>query len=332
MNRAPTCSSAILFLATCIGVISPQTPPQPIELIQAANAASDLSSIGPYRLDAVVIVNRGTNGEKRGRLTVFQDHEKSRSELEWGSYKELNIVLGNKLYVVRNAPARVPELGKLFDVHKPWRAFRPPQDKLGQPFTLDLEGVKANCVGLELEYSAHRYCFDPSTRVLIENAWTKQKKPKEVIAGTQYVDYRQIEGRYFPSAIRYFSPKKAVHEPGPELENIQVTPAQLDPTLFSIPRNAREFETCDDMQEPRLTKPEEPIYPLEAKLSHLQGEVYIAVVIGKEGKLEEVRPISGPPILAQAALDAIKKWRYSPAMCGTTPVAVEKELRVEFRM
>src|SRR5215813_13864266 len=154
-----SCSFALLLLAASLSVLRGQTAPQPMELIQAANAASDLSGIGPYRLDATIVVNRGTNGELRGRLTIFQDHEKSRSELEWGSYKELNIVLGSKLYVVRNAPARVPELGKLFDVHKPWRAFRPPQDKLGQPFTLDLEAVKANCVALELEYSAHRYCL-----------------------------------------------------------------------------------------------------------------------------------------------------------------------------
>jgi TonB family protein len=331
MNCRQTCSIAILLLATCLGVLCPQTPPQPIELIQAANAASDLSGIGPYRLDATIIVSRGAKEEKRGRLTIFQDHEKSRSELEWDSYKELNVVLGNKQYVVRNAPARAPELREL-DARKPWRVSVSPQDKLGQPFILDLQGIGANCVALQFEYGADRYCFDPSTRVLIEKAWTKQKKPKEVIAGTQYLDYRQIEGRYFPSAIRYFSPKKAVHESGPELENIQVRPAQLDPTLFSIPKNAREFETCDDMQEPRLTKPVEPIYPLEAKLAHLQGDAYVAVVIDKEGKLEDVRPISGPPILVYAALDAIKKWRYSPAMCGTTPVAVEKELKVVFRM
>jgi len=303
-----------------------------MELIQAANAASDLSSIGPYRLDATIIVNRGTNGEQRGRLTIFQDHERSRSELEWGNYKELNIVLGNKLYVLRNATARAPELGELFDVHKPWRAYRPPPDKLGQPFTLDLQGVKANCVPLELEYGATRYCFDPTAKVLIENAWTKRNKPKQVIVGMEYLDYRQIEGRYFPSAIRYLSPGKAVHRRGPELENIQVKPAELDPTLFSVPANAREFETCGDMQEPSLTKQEEPYYPEMAKLAHLQGEVYIAVVIGKEGKLEDVRRVSGSPILAQGALDAIKKWRYLPAMCGTTPVAVEKQLRVEFRM
>jgi TonB family protein len=67
-----------------------------------------------------------------------------------------------------------------------------------------------------------------------------------------------------------------------------------------------------------------------AKLAQLQGVVYIAVVIGKDGKLDEVRAVSGNPILAQGAIDAIKRWRYSPAMCGTKPVAVEKEVRVEF--
>jgi TonB family protein len=330
MNRCLCCCFAILLLAASLSISRAQTAPQPMELIQAANAASDLSGIGPYRLDATIIVNRGTNGEQRGRLTIFQDHEKARSELEWSNYKQLDVVLGNKLYVVRNGEVRVRYLLELFDVRKPWRAYL--SDNLGQPFTMDLQGITANCVALQLEYEFHRYCFDPSTKVLIENAWTKPNKPKDSIEQMQYLDYRQIEGRYFPSAIRYFSPKKAVHQHGPELENIHITRAQLDPALFSIPTNAREFETCEDMQAPRLTTKEEPRYPEMAKIAHIQGEVYIAAIIGNEGNLEDVRPVSGHPILIQAALDAIKKWHYSPAMCGTNPVAVETELRVEFRI
>jgi protein TonB len=86
------------------------------------------------------------------------------------------------------------------------------------------------------------------------------------------------------------------------------------------------------MQIARLTKREEPICPLNAKLAHLQGEVYIAAVIGKDGKTEDLRPISGSPVLIQSVLDAVKQWRYSPAMCGTKPLAMQTELLVEFRM
>jgi TonB family protein len=193
---------------------------------------------------------------------------------------------------------------------------------------VDFPDMKANCIADEAGYEINRYCFDPSTKVLIETAWAKHKERAK--GGTWYLDYRQTEGQHFPGTIRRFSKGGAVT--GPDIGNIQVVPAQFDPALFSVPANAREFETCDDMQMARLAKKGEPIYPQEAKLAHLQGDVYIAAVIGEDGKVEDLRPVRGAPVLIQSVLDAVKQWRYSPAMCGTKPVAVQTELLVQFLM
>jgi hypothetical protein len=177
MNGLKSCTFAILFLITCFGVVRSQAPSQSLELIHAANAASDLSKIEPYRLDAEVIVNNGHGGETRGRLTIFKAHEKSRAELEWANYKELTVVLGNSLYVVRNAPGPPRELHGLPDVRRLWRILVSPQDKVSQPFIVDFQDMKANCVsveaGNEISRDISRYCFDPSTKALIEKAWAK---------------------------------------------------------------------------------------------------------------------------------------------------------------
>jgi len=341
MNLRLFSSVGFLLVASSLNTARAQTLPQPTELIQTANAMSDLSGVGPFRLDATIVVDRGTSGEKKGQLAIFQDHERSRSELKWGDFRELDVVLESKLYIVRNAPGRLRELGDLPNVRKIWRVRLSPRDKLGQTFSMEQQGIRANCFAAEVDRETHRYCFDPATRLLIENAWTKHNKPKgEPILETRYLDYQEIEGRYYPGAIRRFAQAKVDDETdnlklamlrgGPEIENIQVTRAQIDPLLFLVPENAREFETCDDLQPARLKSSGGSVYPPSAMSAHLEGDIRVAAVVSENGTLEDMKPLSGPPVLIEAALDAIKKWRFSPAMCGTKPVAVETLIQVGF--
>jgi TonB family protein len=320
----------VVFLISLFSVlVGAQDAPQPALMIQAANAASDLSSIGPYKLEAAIVWNRGTSDERMARLGLYQDHERFRWELRSGSYGEINVVLGNRSYRSRSAPGRLPALQGVPESYQIWRVSLSPLDKLGEPFKMELQGVQANCLAVASEDNTYRYCFDPSKNLLIESARTEPKKPKgPAIQETQYLDYQEIEGKLFPHAIRYLTPDKSPVE----IKNIQVTRTQLEAGVFAIPANAREFETCDDMQLARLTKRAEPAYPQMARIAHIQGDVYFSAIIGTDGKLQDIKALSGHPILIQSALDAIREWRYRPAACGADLVAVETELRFQFHM
>ena len=75
-----------------------------------------------------------------------------------------------------------------------------------------------------------------------------------------------------------------------------------------------------------------PIYPRLAQQARAQGVVVLAAVISKEGTVERLRVISGHPLLNQAALDAVKQWRYRPTMLNGDPVEVETTITVTFTL
>jgi len=75
-----------------------------------------------------------------------------------------------------------------------------------------------------------------------------------------------------------------------------------------------------------------PQYPPIAKATRTQGTVVLQAMISKAGTIEGLHAISGPQILQQAAIDAVKTWRYRPYMLNGQAVEVETTVNVIFRM
>jgi protein TonB len=75
-----------------------------------------------------------------------------------------------------------------------------------------------------------------------------------------------------------------------------------------------------------------PPYPIIARTMGVQGTVVLAATISKAGTIENLRVVSGPAVLQQAALDAVKTWRYKPYMLDGQPVEVETSVEVVFRI
>jgi TonB family protein len=83
------------------------------------------------------------------------------------------------------------------------------------------------------------------------------------------------------------------------------------------------------MQSFLLTKVN-PVYPPEAKAGHVEGTVSLRVKIDQAGNLYDVDDVSGPPLLIQAAIDAVKQWKYKPYLLSQKPVEVETTVDVAF--
>jgi protein TonB len=75
-----------------------------------------------------------------------------------------------------------------------------------------------------------------------------------------------------------------------------------------------------------------PEYPPIAKQARMQGSVVLRAVIGKDGKVENVQTESGSPLLASAAMHAVKQWRYKPYVLNGSPVEVETTVTVNFQL
>ena len=75
-----------------------------------------------------------------------------------------------------------------------------------------------------------------------------------------------------------------------------------------------------------------PVYPPIAKAARVQGTVVLEAQISKTGSIENLQVISGPAMLQQAAIEAVKQWRYRPYLLNNEPVEVETTVNVIFSL
>jgi len=75
-----------------------------------------------------------------------------------------------------------------------------------------------------------------------------------------------------------------------------------------------------------------PVYPPLARAARIQGAVVLQAVIGKDGAIQNLRLISGHPMLAPAAIDAVKQWKYKPYFLNGEPVEVDTQITVNFTL
>jgi protein TonB len=75
-----------------------------------------------------------------------------------------------------------------------------------------------------------------------------------------------------------------------------------------------------------------PVYPPIAKAARVSGTVVLQATISKTGSIENLHVISGPAMLQQAALQAVRSWRYRPYLLNNEPVEVETTVNVIFSL
>lgn len=74
----------------------------------------------------------------------------------------------------------------------------------------------------------------------------------------------------------------------------------------------------------------QPVYPVLARQARIQGIVELRAIISKTGTIENLSVLAGPPLLVQAARDAVLQWRYRPYLLNGEPTEVETEVTVNF--
>lgn len=80
----------------------------------------------------------------------------------------------------------------------------------------------------------------------------------------------------------------------------------------------------------RLLAPIQPVYPAIAKAARIQGTVVIEAIISKRGLVKQAHVVSGQPMLARAALEAVSRARYQPYKLNSEPVEVETTISINF--
>jgi len=105
------------------------------------------------------------------------------------------------------------------------------------------------------------------------------------------------------------------------------------PVLVSTSAQApKRIRVPAPMAEANLVHDVAPKYPPEAGRERIEGTVVLMAVIGKDGTVRDVRVESGLPLLAQAAIDAVKQWRYRPYLLNGEPVEIDSEITINFNL
>jgi general secretion pathway protein A len=121
-------------------------------------------------------------------------------------------------------------------------------------------------------------------------------------------------------------------------QNVQpVQSADVNPGSMVVDFRSGGHPSVASSQGPRavsatLLRKIQPVYPADARRSGIQGSVTVSAVIGTDGKPKDIHAISGNPILARAATDAVSQWLYQPYMLNGRPVEVETEVLVDFAL
>jgi TonB family protein len=82
----------------------------------------------------------------------------------------------------------------------------------------------------------------------------------------------------------------------------------------------------------RLTRKVDPVYPVEARSQHIEGAVKLEALVGEDGIVHEVTITSGLPLLAKAAAQAVKQWRYQPFQLNGKPVSMHNQITIQFKL
>ena len=106
-------------------------------------------------------------------------------------------------------------------------------------------------------------------------------------------------------------------------------PPPPPPPVEKVPERIR---VGGNVQSAKLADQPKPVYPPLARQARIQGTVRLEAVISKEGTIENLTVVSGHPLLIQAALDAVKRWRYQPTMLNGVPVEVVTTVDVNFTL
>ena len=141
---------------------------------------------------------------------------------------------------------------------------------------------------------------------------------------------------FVPPPTQQKKEQAAIIDAPPALANAPVTPlgvtlpARLAPLSPPPPNAPQQIRVESNLQAANLIKRVVPVYPVLARSAGVQGMVRFTALIGKDGKIQNLKLISGPSPLVDAASEAVKRWLYRPTLLNGQPVEVLTQINVNF--
>jgi hypothetical protein len=252
-----------------------------------------------------------------------------REEIKFTNYDRLRIGSEKGYWQTSNLnykPEIVFQLDEMLDIKTLIDVS--PAETLGKVKQRKEHGVTEDCTDVKNKFGPERtLCFDDSTGALVA-----VEHPMSGISRIEYSDFHSLGGKILPFEIR------ATND-GSSVASVKVTALGDFPgnetTLFSVPANAEFWADCDDMQIPKWPEGHQtlPVYPMAAKAKHEQGMVVFYAIVEADGSVSHLTPIRmAAADLVVSAADAVRTWRYTPAICDGKPIRRETQISTVFTL
>jgi TonB family protein len=206
------------------------------------------------------------------------------------------------------------------------------KEGLGKVRSSDKDGVRQRCAEVKSNVLVDRIlCFDESSGNLLSVEYPKSENANPpVISRVEYSAFHDVGEKHVPFEIRALRDKTVVAT----VKVVEITPtAEQNRALFAVPMNSEFWADCDDMQDAELVGHVQPQYPESARQKRESGTAIFYAVIEEDGTLSRLTVIQQvTPAIEAAAADALRKWRFKPAVCGSTPIRVETSISVDFHL
>jgi protein TonB len=184
----------------------------------------------------------------------------------------------------------------------------------------------------------------PGTSTLVPNG----SKPRAALAADKALGVEPAAARAEEAAVGPGNPAPLVVSPGgraPQPDtSVDTGPPPIETggvvsssTLAGILQPNSDLPTLSlpisqGLSGGMLKRRVDPAYPATAKEMRIEGTVVLQATVTKEGALENIQIVSGPPPLTAAAVDAVRKWRYTPYLLNGDPVEVQTNITLQFKL
>jgi protein TonB len=130
------------------------------------------------------------------------------------------------------------------------------------------------------------------------------------------------QGSPDPPSVAESMPATEPGNTGEALARLVSAPTKLPEAEMSVSQGVSQTTLIHKVQ---------PVYPAEARSQRLEGSVVLELTVGEDGSPQDLKVVSGPSVLARAATEAIRQWRYRPALLNGKPIVAQKQITVIFR-
>jgi periplasmic protein TonB len=111
-----------------------------------------------------------------------------------------------------------------------------------------------------------------------------------------------------------------------------LVPTSLPATPVAKSPNSELLEVPEDFADDQIVRRVHPAYPKQARVRKLQGTVVLEAIVNKKGSVDSLQLVSGDSLLAQAAADAVKQWKYKPYFHNGEPSEFQTRITIDFKL